>query len=226
MFSRRSRLLAPGMFAVVSLLLLALSPPFGSGRRHTELFIAGSADDRALTRRIAVLSPTVSLDEARRVTYCAVTTGLELAHQWRVVGGAAWVPGLQNLFIKMGARKGGYCFHYSAKLLVRLEALKLQTLEFHWGESLAKTMGENNAIVVTARGQPFEQGILLDNWRYAGHLAWTQVTMDPEYHWTENKSEAARTLGTAKNVVSKQGAEQHERNQESSNERPVNCRNE
>jgi hypothetical protein len=55
-------------------------------------------------------------------------------------------------------------------------------------------MSENNAIVVTARGQPFKQGILLDNWRAQGHLAWTEVTRDPEYSWKENKTFAAEVL--------------------------------
>jgi hypothetical protein len=147
--------------------------------------------------RIKALSPTVSLDDARRVAYCAYTTGRDLAREWRVPGVATWLPGLQNLFIKMGARKGGYCFQYSTELLVRLDALKLQTVELHWAESQLGTMSENNAIVVTARGQPFEKGILLDNWRCQGHLAWTQVTMDPEYRWKESKSFAALVLRRA-----------------------------
>ena len=189
MFYRRSWPLPPGMFAMVPLLLLALYP-----RPNKELRVASSADDPALTMRIKALSPTVSMDDARRVAYCAYTTGRELAREWRVVGWAAWLPGLQNLFIKMGARKGGYCFQYSTELLVRLDALKLQTLELHWAESQLGTMSENNAIVVTARGQPFEKGILLDNWRCQGHLAWTQVTRDPEYRWKESKSFAALVL--------------------------------
>ena len=52
----------------------------------------------------------------------------------------------------------------------------------------------NNVIVVTARGQPFERGILLDNWRYGGHLVYVRVGMDPEYRWTENRAELARRL--------------------------------
>jgi hypothetical protein len=48
-------------------------------------------DDRALTMRIKALSPTVSLDDARRVTYCAVTTGREMAREWRVIPGAGSV---------------------------------------------------------------------------------------------------------------------------------------
>jgi hypothetical protein len=127
-------------------------------------------------------------------------TGLQLRREWHVV----WLPGVQNLLVNMGARKGGLCFQWATELLVRLDALKLQTLELHWAESFANTNGEHNVIVVTARGQAFEKGILLDNWRYSGHLVWTQVAMDPEYHWTENKSELARRLGRLRDVASKQ----------------------
>ncbi len=200
MFFHRSLLLGVSTFAVVPLLVFAASPPWERGGRHTELFVAGSADDASLRRRIAALSPTVSPDDARRVAYAAYMTGLELRREWRVV----WLPGVQNLLVNMGARKGGLCFQWATELLVRLDALKLQTLELHWAESFAKTSGEHNVIVVTARGQAFEKGILLDNWRYSGQLVWTQVGMDPEYHWTENKSELARRLGRTRNVASKQ----------------------
>jgi len=200
MFFHRSLLLGVSTFAVVPLLVLAASPPWERGGRHTELFVAGSADDASLRRRIAALSPTVSPDDARRVAYAAYMTGLELRREWRVV----WLPGVQNLLVNMGARKGGLCFQWATELLVRLDALKLQTLELHWAESFANTSGEHNVIVVTARGQAFEKGILLDNWRYSGQLVWTQVAMDPEYHWTENKSELARRLGRARDVASKQ----------------------
>jgi hypothetical protein len=200
MFFHRSLFLGVSTFAVVPLLVLAVSPPWERGGRHTELFVAGSADDASLRTRIAALSATVSPDDARRVAYAAYMTGLELRREWHVV----WLPGLQNLLVNMGARKGGLCFQWATELLVRLDALKLQTLELHWAESFANTSGEHNVIVVTARGQAFEDGILLDNWRYSGQLVWTQVAMDPEYHWTENKSELARRLGRASDVASKQ----------------------
>lgn len=190
MFSRRSALSPPGMFATVPLLLLLAL----FANPNKELIVANSPEDPALIMRIKGLSPTVSLDDAQRVTRCAVTTGLQLAREWRVPGVAAWLPGLQNLYISMGAKKRGYCFQYSSELLVRLEALKLQTLDLHWAESQPGTTSENNAIVVTARGQAFEKGVLLDNWRCQGHLAWTQVTKDPEYHWKTNTAFAAWVL--------------------------------
>jgi len=213
MFFHRSLLLGVSTFAVVPLLVLAASPPWERGGRHTELFVAGSTDDASLRRRIAALSPSVSPDDARRVVYTAYTTGVELRRQWRVV----WLPGVQNLLVNIGARKGGLCFQWATELLVRLDALKPQTLELHWAESFVNTGAEHNVIVVTARGQPFEQGVLLDNWRYSGQLVWTQVAMDPEYHWKENKSEAVRRLERAREMASKQVPEHHEQNKGSSN---------
>ena len=212
MFFHRSLFLAVSMFAVAPVLALA-SPSWESGRRRGELFAATSANDAALRTRIAVLSPSVSPDDARRVVYTAYMTGVELRRQWRVV----WLPGVQNWLVNIGARKGGLCFQWATELLVRLDALKLHTLELHWAECFVNTGAEHNVIVVTARGQPFEQGILLDNWRYSGHLVWTQVAMDPEYHWKENKSEAVRRLERAREMASKQVPEHHEQNKGSSN---------
>jgi hypothetical protein len=40
---------------------------------------------------------------------------------------------------------------------------------------------ENNALVVTARGQRFEDGIVLDAWRRAGRLWWSPVMKDYDY---------------------------------------------
>src|SRR6184192_2612166 len=212
MFFHQSPFLGVRTFAVVPVLVLALSPPWGSGRRG-ELFVAWSAKDPSLRTRIAALSPTVSPDEARRVADTAYMTGRELHREWRV----AWLPGIQNFLVNTVRRKGGLCFQWATELLIRLDALKLQTLELHWAESFVNTGAEHNVIVVTARGQPFEQGILLDNWRYSGHLVWTQVAMDPEYHWKENKSELARRLGRAREMASRQVGEHHEQRQGSSN---------
>jgi len=199
MFFHHSLLLGVKTFAVVPVLVLALSSPWGSGRRG-ELFVAWSADDPSLRTRIAALSPTVSPDEAQRVAYTAYMTGRELHREWRV----AWLPGIQNFLVNTGRRKGGLCFQWATELLIRLDALKLQTLELHWAESGPNTGAEHNVIVVTARGQAFGEGILLDLWRYSGTLVWTHVGMDPDYHWAENKSELARRLGRTGDVASKQ----------------------
>jgi hypothetical protein len=161
-----------------------------SARGRNEPAFATSADDIALRKQLTALSPSVRPDEAQRVAQCAYTTGRELKREWQVV----WPPGLQNFLVNTGARKGGLCFQWATELLLRLDKLKLKTVEFHWAESFETTASEHNVIVVTAVGQPFYQGILLDNWRYGGRLVWGPVKGDPQYQWKENKAEAARRL--------------------------------
>ncbi len=177
---------------LAAVLLLASRTPSAAGRLRQEPVFAKSADDPALRSRIASLGPNVRPEEADAVARCAYTTGRELAREWRVV----WPPGVQNFLVNIGARKGGLCFQWAAELLLRLNALKLQTLELHWAESFIRTVSEHNVIVVTAPGQPFEQGIILDNWRYGGHLVWGPVAADPHYEWKENKAEFERRSQT------------------------------
>lgn len=151
---------------------------------------ATSADDPALLRRLRGLSPSVNPDEARAVARVAYNTGREFAREWQVV----WPPGLHNLLVNNGKRKGGLCFQWAAELAPRLHALQLKTLTIHWAESFLGTASEHNVLVVTAAGQPFHTGILLDNWRYGGRLAYGFVRQDREYEWKANPAPLAAAL--------------------------------
>jgi hypothetical protein len=174
----------------LALLAVMFCAPSVNARGREEPAFATSADDPVLRGRIAGLSPTIRPEEAQLVARSAYTTGRELKREWRVV----WPPGLQNFLVNSGARKGGLCFQFATELLLRLDALKLKTIELHWAESFETTASEHNVIVVTAVGQPFQRGILLDNWRYGGRLIWGPITGDSQYHWKENKTEMARRL--------------------------------
>jgi len=179
-----------GLPLVAALFVLTSWTPSANARGRHELVFATSADDPALRKRLAALSPNVRRDEAQLIARYAYNTGRELKREWRV----AWPPGFHNFLVNTGARKGGLCFQWATEFLLRLDALKLETVELHWAESFERTASEHNVIVVTARGQPFHRGILLDNWRYGGRLIWGPVTGDREYQWKENKAEAARRL--------------------------------
>jgi hypothetical protein len=192
------------LWAAVAAAVLAFvyCAPSSAARVRESPVMARSADDVRLRNQLVALSPTtVREDEARRVAACAYTTGEELRREWQVV----WPPGLQVVLVNTGRRKGGLCYQWATELLLRLDAMKLQTLEPHWAESFANTLSEHNVIVVTAKGQPFEQGILLDNWRYGGHLIYGLAAADPEYRWTENSGEAARRLKTGSTSVGEGG---------------------
>lgn len=107
----------------------------------------------------------------------------KLRRDYGVIGGP---PSFQNVLINLGIRKRGFCFHWAEDLLAQFDELKLTTLELHWGEAQAGTFRENNCLVVTAKGQPFREGIVLDCWRHAGHLFWAPVAADHD-PWVENK---------------------------------------
>lgn len=153
-------------------------------RRPDRLVLATSAEDPVLRARLAGLSRNVNPDEARRVTYIAYTTGLELARKWEM--GSS--PTMHSFLINIGAKKGGYCWQFATELLLRLHAQNLKTLELHWAESDAGTDTEHNVIAVTAPGQPFAQGVMLDNWRRSGRLLWGPLDGDPDHTWQENKA--------------------------------------
>jgi hypothetical protein len=176
--------------ALTALFAFAAYGPSADARPRSELVLASSPEDEALRARLVALSPSVNPEEARRVAYIAYTTGRELAAKWKM--GSS--PTIHSFLINIGLKKGGYCFQFATELLLRLDAENLKTLELHWAESDPGTDTEHNVIAVTARGQPFEQGIMLDNWRRSGHLLWGPLNGDPSHTWQENKAAAARRL--------------------------------
>ena len=38
-------------------------------------------------------------------------------------------------------------------------------------------------MIVSARGEPLEQGLVLDPWRYSGELYWSPTLLDQDYSW-------------------------------------------
>jgi hypothetical protein len=197
------RQLRPNFSATVMAILFAFTIGANAASKieRKEPAFATSVDDPVLINTIANLAQPVKTEEARRVAECAYNTGRDLKREWKVV----WPPGLQNFLVNTGQRKGGLCFQFATELLIRLDKLKLQTIELHWAESFIQTLSEHNVIVVTAKGQPFEQGIILDNWRYGGRLVWGQVLADPHYQWRENKAEIPKRLKASQDRLTTEG---------------------
>src|SRR5438034_1593763 len=148
------------------------------------------AKAEALANQLAALSPRVDQKEAKLLAECAYATVSELRRQYHMFA----TPIFNNFLVYHGLRKRGYCYHWAEDLLVALDALKLNTLELHWGEAYAGTYRENNCLVATAKGQPFDHGMILECWRHMGHLRWNLVPSD-EDRYVENKKYAQRVLG-------------------------------
>jgi hypothetical protein len=146
---------------------------------------SNSAKAEALASKLAALSPTVNREEAGLLAECAYATASQLRKQYSMFG----TPIFNNFLVHWGIKKRGYCYQWSEDLLVALDKLKLTSLELHWGEYDPRTWRENNCIVVTAKGQPFQRGIMLECWRHLGHLYYGPVAGDYE-HYVENSAYA------------------------------------
>ena len=141
---------------------------------------AWARDERSIKKlrdALVALAPDVDPGEAEQVSVTAHTASRSLAREYRLV----WCAGFQNLLINTGRRQRGYCGHYTRDIGERLKELKLKTLVLHWGAAFAGTIDENNCLVVTARNQPFEEGIIIDGWRRGGRLFWCALKKDSEY---------------------------------------------
>jgi hypothetical protein len=142
--------------------------------------VAHANDERSindLSKVLTGLASDVDSAEAEALSYTAHTTARQLKRDYRVVLNPEFTVFLYNV----GLRKRGWCGHWAQDIGAKLKELKPKTLVLHWGEAYPNTSSENNALVVTARNQRFEDGIIIDGWRRAGRLFWCPVKKDDEY---------------------------------------------
>jgi hypothetical protein len=154
---------------------------------------AHAGDERSikdLAKALAGLSSDVDPAEAELLSQTAHSKSRSLAKEYRVVLN----PEFTVFLVNIGKRKRGWCGHWAQDLGARLKELKLKTLVMHWGEAYPNTSSENNALVVTARNQRFEDGMLLDAWRRAGRLFWCPVKQDHEYEVEQHFGHSGITL--------------------------------
>ena len=141
------------------------------------------AKAQELSKQFAALSPRVDPSEAKLLAEYAYATVARLRQQYQMFA----TPIFNNFLVYHGLRKRGYCYQWTEDLLLALDMLQLKTLELHWGEAHAGTWMENNCLVVTAKGQAFERGMILDCWRHFGHLRWNLIPSDEDRYYENAK---------------------------------------
>jgi len=154
---------------------------------------ATAGDERSikdLTKALSALASDVDPGEAEQLSVTAHTTARRLKREYRVALNPEFTVFLYNI----GLRKRGWCGHWAQDIGAQLKELKLKTLVLHWGEAYPGTTSENNALVVTARNQPFPDGIIIDGWRRAGRLFWCPVIKDDEYEVEQHYGHSGITV--------------------------------
>jgi hypothetical protein len=90
---------------------------------------------------------------------------------------------LHNSMVRMGLRPRGLCYQYGEDMMSYLRGLRLKTFDLYWAVADRDSLlHAHSSVVVTPRGRPFEEGMVIDPWRHAGRLRWARVSQD-RYPW-------------------------------------------
>ena len=136
---------------------------------------------QALENALVALNHGSAQAEARKLAETALQTSAFLAEEYELIRPAV----VHNLFVQAGWRDRGLCYHWTEDLMSHLAALQLKSYQLRWGVAhRGSDLREHNTVVVTANGQSFEQGLVLDPWRDSGKLYWV-VVKDDSYPWEE-----------------------------------------
>lgn len=119
--------------------------------------------------------------EAQRAARIAIEYSQQLARQYEVTDS----PVMHNFLVNVGVKERGLCVDWTSDLLARLQQERFYSLKLHWGIANYETAFrlEHSTVIVSARDDSLDQGLVLDPWRYSGHLFWAPTLEDPAYSW-------------------------------------------
>lgn len=133
--------------------------------------------------QLAILSLDADVDqrEARDAATIAIEYPLELARWYEITD----PPLVHNIKVNLGIKPRGLCVDWTTDLLNRLRKERFHSLDLHWGIANYQNAFriEHSTVIISAREQTMQQGLVLDPWRNAGYLFWARTDEDPDYQW-------------------------------------------
>jgi outer membrane murein-binding lipoprotein Lpp len=133
-----------------------------------------------LAQMLASLERSIPKEEAARLAADLQYTSQRLNRQFE----RTTTPKLHNFLINMGIKRRGLCYHYSDALYIHVKKGNYPHFGFHLaGANIGSYWREHNALVVTAKGKPVEEGLIIDAWRDPAGLYVIAFKKDPDYHW-------------------------------------------
>lgn len=168
-----------GVLALALLAACAATSPPDRAAHGIDAQVADGVD--RLAQSLQALGPSVDPEEAQRaarITYAHTRT---LARQYQITD----PPLLHNTKVNMGLRPRGLCWHWAEDIERRLQQERFATLELHRAIANASNPFrlEHSTAIISARGAPMEDGVVVDPWRWGGRLFWAPVAEDSDYAW-------------------------------------------
>lgn len=140
-------------------------------------------DVERLAVSIQSLGPEVDPIEAQRAAEIAYSYTRQLAIAYEIED----PPLLHNFKVNRGLKPRGLCWHWAEDMEARLNQEGFETLQMHRAIANADNpfLIDHSTAIVSARGDRFEEGIVLDPWRYGGTLFWAPPLEDKRFVWVE-----------------------------------------
>lgn len=136
--------------------------------------------DKLRDALIAMDPATIDPAEAASVAHDAYVYPMYLANEW----GLTWPPVWHNTLRNSKQRPAGLCVDWARAMRAKMRSKNLKTFDLWWGIAYrGNPWREHSTLIVTAKGKPFESGIILDPWRHSGELFWSTIDKDLEYPW-------------------------------------------
>ena len=137
----------------------------------------------SLQKTLQSLSSEVSEEEAKAFSRAAVLYPYHLAKEYDLVS----PPKFHNFLITIGLKERGLCYHWAGDLIAYFQKHGFKSFDLYRAVVEQGNFGEHNAVVVTAKGRPFSEGIVLDAWRDSSDIFFKKVREDRDYSWVQNK---------------------------------------
>ncbi|MEQ9695467.1 hypothetical protein [Shimia sp. SDUM112013] len=140
------------------------------------------ADVDGLARALQTMDSTnrVAPQEARRAAEIAYAYSLEQREAYKVSD----PPLIHNTKVNQGLRPRGLCWHWADDLEARLRREGFKSFSFHRAiANIDNLRVEHSTVILSAKGAPMQDGIVLDGWRYGGYLFWAPLPEDTRYTW-------------------------------------------
>ncbi|MEM7257897.1 MAG: hypothetical protein AAF404_10965 [Pseudomonadota bacterium] len=136
---------------------------------------------QSLDRALLALGPDVDPFESKRAARIAIGYSKTLATEYDLAGS----PLFHNLMVQFGARERGLCIHWTTDLMARLKQENFQSLDLHRAIANYETLFrfEHSSVIISAKGDTYEDGLVLDPWRNSGVLHWAPTLADSGYRW-------------------------------------------
>lgn len=179
-----------------ALLLLAAMGLAACSPAPRDLAPPSQAQIAALRDAFLALGPEVDAREATRAARIAYRYPLQLARAYQITD----APLVHNTKVNLGLKPRGLCWHWAHDMQDRMAQEGFTTLALHRAIAAPLFRIDHSTLVMSAKGDPMEAGLVIDPWRNGGRLFWSPVGEDARYRWepravVQDRARARRAAG-------------------------------